>query len=71
MTIKILGIEETYFNYINLVIEQSEQNGGNPFQTPPAQLRGNIINITNEDNYALGYFNLSQSDSQVITIMEN
>ncbi|MBW1298183.1 DUF4249 domain-containing protein [Aquimarina litoralis] len=62
VTIKILGIEERYFNYSNILIEQSEQDGGNPFQTPPAQIRGNIINTTNPDNYALGYFNLSEAN---------
>jgi len=45
--IKILGIDERYFNYSNILINQSEQDGGNPFQTPPAQIRGNIINTTN------------------------
>jgi hypothetical protein len=38
-------------------------NGGGPFQSPPATLRGNIINATNFDNYALGYFRLSETDS--------
>lgn len=62
VTIKILGIDERYYNYSNLLIEQSEQGGGNPFQTPPAVLRGNIINTTNPSNYALGYFNLSEAN---------
>ncbi|WP_025740051.1 DUF4249 family protein [Aquimarina pacifica] len=70
VTIKILGIDENYYNYINLVIEQSEQDGGNPFQTPPATLKGNIINTTNKDNYALGYFNLSEANRSDITIVE-
>ncbi len=70
ITIKILGIDENYYNYINLVIEQSEQDGGNPFQTPPATLKGNIINTTNKNNYALGYFNLSEANRSVITIVE-
>ncbi len=70
VTIKILGIDERYFNYADLLIEQSEQNGGNPFQAPPAILRGNIINTTNPDNYALGYFNLSQANRFQFTIEE-
>ena len=70
VTIKILGIDERYFNYARLLIEQSEQEGGNPFQTTPALLRGNIINITNPDNYALGYFNLSEANRFDFTIQE-
>ncbi|WP_460219240.1 DUF4249 domain-containing protein [Psychroserpens sp. MEBiC05023] len=70
LTIKILGIDERYFNYAGLLIEQSEQEGGNPFQTAPALLRGNIINITNPDNYALGYFNLSEAHRFNFTIEE-
>ncbi|WP_298896945.1 DUF4249 domain-containing protein [uncultured Psychroserpens sp.] len=70
LTIKILGIDERYFNYAGLLIEQSEQEGGNPFQTTPALLRGNIINTTNPDNYALGYFNLSEANRINFTIQE-
>ncbi|MDY8138308.1 DUF4249 family protein [Aquimarina sp. 2201CG5-10] len=70
VTIKILGIDERYYNYSNLLIEQSEQEGGNPFQTPPARIRGNIINTTNPDNYALGYFNLSEADRFQFMIRE-
>ncbi|WP_062060590.1 DUF4249 family protein [Aquimarina longa] len=68
ISIKILGIDERYYNYANLLIDQSEENGGNPFKTPPALLRGNIINITNPDNYALGYFNLSEANRYDFTI---
>ena len=70
IVIKILGIDERYFNYAGLLIEQSEQEGGNPFQTVPALLRGNIINTTNTDNYALGYFNLSEANRFNFTIQE-
>ncbi|GAA4274618.1 DUF4249 family protein [Aquimarina gracilis] len=70
VTIKILGIDKRYFEYSELLIAQSEQDGGNPFQTPPAILRGNIINTTNQDNYPLGYFNLSEADRFEFTIQE-
>ncbi|MEW7290416.1 DUF4249 family protein [Aquimarina sp. 2304DJ70-9] len=68
VTIKILGVDERYYNYASLLIEQSEQDGGNPFLAPPAILRGNIINTTNQDNIALGYFNLSEADRFEFTI---
>lgn len=70
ITIKILGIDERYYNYAFLLIQQSEQDGGNPFQAPPAILRGNIINTTNPNNYALGYFNISEADRFEFTIKE-
>ncbi|WP_271764977.1 DUF4249 family protein [Aquimarina algiphila] len=70
VTIKILGIDQRYFNYSSILIEQSEQDGGNPFQAPPAVLRGNIINTTNSDNYPLGYFNLSETYSFPFTIQK-
>lgn len=69
ITIKILGIEEQYFNYATILIEQSNQ-GGDPFATVPALLRGNIINTTNTDNYALGYFNLSEANRLSYIIQE-
>ena len=70
VTIKILGIDQRYFNYFNIILEQAEQNGGNPFQTPPAQIRGNFVNITNPENNALGYFNLSEANRFLIVIEE-
>ena len=61
VTIKLLGIDERYFNYALQIIELSDQNDGDPFQVPPSTARGNIINISNPDNFALGYFNLSEA----------
>lgn len=70
ITINVLGIDKQYFNYSTILIEQSEQDGGDPFQSPPVQIRGNIINTTNQQNYALGYFNLSEANRFSITISE-
>ncbi len=70
VTIKILGIDERYFNYASILIEQSEQEGGDPFQTPPVKVKGNIVNITNPDNKPLGYFNLSEANRFQFTIRE-
>lgn len=70
VTIKILGIDRRYYNYAGLLIDQSDQDGGNPFLAPPAVLRGNIINTTNPDNYPLGYFNLSEANKFDFVIEE-
>ncbi|MBQ4821213.1 DUF4249 family protein [Aquimarina sp. MMG016] len=70
LTVKLLGVDEQFFNYMNIIIEQSDPDSGGPFQVPPASLRGNIINTTNRDNFAFGYFNLSEADRFPFTIEE-
>ncbi len=57
--ISIYGISERFYNYINILIEQSGVNNS-PFQTTPVQLKGNCININNPDEEVLGYFRLGQ-----------
>lgn len=57
--IKFHGISKQYFNYIDLLIDQYE-NAENPFGTVPARLKGNVLNPSNPDNYAFGYFRLVQ-----------
>ncbi|AWG21710.1 hypothetical protein FFWV33_09245 [Flavobacterium faecale] len=62
------GISKTYYNYMSILISIAGGSSGGPFQAPPATVRGNIINTTNKDNYALGYFALTEIDSRVFTI---
>ena len=59
--IKNYGISEQYYNFMFLLLQQSSENDGGPFETQPATVRGNCINITNPDNYPLGYFRVSQA----------
>jgi hypothetical protein len=42
--------------------------GVGPFSTPPATLRGNIVNLTNEENFCLGFFRLSEIDRLDYTV---
>lgn len=56
------GISERYHNYMNILIGISGGLSNGPFSTPPATVRGNIINQTNSSNYPLGYFRLSEVD---------
>ena len=51
-----------------ILLQQIEEQGGGPFETQPATVRGNIINQTNPDNFALGYFRLSEVDEFIYTI---
>lgn len=62
------GISERYYNYLNVILGVSGGNGGSPFSTPPATVRGNIVNQTNPDNFALGYFSLSEIDVNTFII---
>ncbi|WP_299151451.1 DUF4249 family protein [uncultured Dokdonia sp.] len=80
--ISILGANEQFYDYMNGLLEQSEQGDNGPFQTPTATVRGNILNITDIDNidqfdnlnrpdaFILGYFSLSQQFSASLIIEE-
>ncbi|MDD3003920.1 DUF4249 domain-containing protein [Flavobacterium sp.] len=57
------GISENYFNYMQILLSIAGNSGGGPFQSPPATVRGNIINQTDVKNYALGYFSASETTS--------
>ena len=53
---------------MNILLSIAGTGGGSPFQTPPATIRGNIINETNTSNFALGYFSLSEVDTKIYAI---
>lgn len=57
------GISRTYFNYMSVLVSIAGNSGGGPFQSPPATVKGNIINTTKAENFPLGYFSLSEYDS--------
>ncbi|MEO1029900.1 MAG: DUF4249 domain-containing protein [Bacteroidota bacterium] len=65
--INIYGISEAYYNYIDILIEQSGESDG-PFQTTPVQLRGNCFNQNNPDEEVLGYFRLGEVVRTTYTI---
>lgn len=62
------GISKQYYNYLSVLLSIAGNSGGGPFQSPPATVKGNIINQTNFDNYSLGYFRLSEADTRSYTI---
>lgn len=53
------GISKKFYNYMNLILEVY---GGSPFSIPPGNIRGNIINTSDSNNFAFGYFRLCESD---------
>ena len=79
LEVGLLGADLTFFNYIDLLVEQTEGQQG-PFQTPVATARGNVFDITGLDNinildnverpdeFALGYFAIVQEYKASITV---
>ncbi|RKS50791.1 uncharacterized protein DUF4249 [Gillisia mitskevichiae] len=65
---EIQGISERFYEYLYILSSQAGESNGGPFQTQPTTVRGNIINESNPDNFAFGYFRLSQSDNLEYTI---
>jgi hypothetical protein len=51
------GISKNFYNYMNLILEAASSN---PFGSVPGNIRGNSINTTDADNFALGYFRLCE-----------
>lgn len=62
LDITLFGISKRYFEYMRKLTAVAGSSSGGPFATPPATVRGNIINQTNSKNFALGYFNISETD---------
>ena len=62
------GISKSYYNYMSILVTISSNSGGSPFQSPPATVKGNIINTTNAADFPLGYFSLSEVDVKNFTI---
>jgi Domain of unknown function (DUF4249) len=67
LTFGLQAMSLRYYNYMNKLINIVGSTG-NPFATPPATLRGNIINQTDANNYPLGYFHMSEVDTEDYTI---
>jgi len=67
ITIRNHGVSERFYEFMFVLIQQTGEGGG-PFETQPATVRGNCMNITNPDNYPLGYFRLSEVSELTYTI---
>jgi hypothetical protein len=68
ITITHYGVSKPYYNYMNVLISVAGSTGGSPFQSPPATVKGNIINSTNPKDYPLGYFSISEADTKTYII---
>lgn len=56
------GISSRTYDFTNILIQQTSDDSGGPFETQPATVRGNCINQTNPENYPLGYFRVTETD---------
>ena len=65
---KLSGISNRYYNYLKILLSIAGSSGGSPFSSPPSTVRGNIVNTTSPNKYALGYFSLSESASTVYVV---
>lgn len=70
VNLKMSGITKEFYTYFEILVNQSGQNSGGPFQSVPSSLLGNMINITNEDNFPLGYFHISETDTFTIELID-
>lgn len=68
VTIRNYGISKRFYEFMFILLQQGSVEGGGPFETQPATVRGNCINETNQDNFPFGYFRLSEADELIYTI---
>lgn len=79
LEVGLLGADRTFFNYMDLLVEQTEGQQG-PFPPPVATVRGNVFDVTDLDNldnidnagqpevFPLGYFAIVQEFRAAITV---
>lgn len=79
LEISIMGADQTFYNYMDLLITQSGDQQG-VFQTPVATARGNVVDVTDIDNqdrvdnadrpevFPLGYFAIVQEQVRTLVI---
>ena len=79
LEVSILGADQQFFNYMDLLVEQTQDDGG-VFETPAATVRGNVFDVTGLDNnllfdnvnrpdaFPLGYFAVVQEFKSRIVI---
>lgn len=62
------GVSRRFYNFMFILLQQNNNEGGGPFETQPATVRGNCVNQTNPNNFPLGYFRLSEVAELVYTV---
>lgn len=67
VNIRMVGIDEAFFSYMQILLSHSGQNGGGPFATATSTLLGNFVNPNDETAIALGYFRVVEQKSLPFT----
>lgn len=62
-----MTISENAYEFLNLLYQQTV-SGGSQFAPPPAPIKGNMVNVEDNQDYALGYFMVSAVKSEKIII---
>jgi hypothetical protein len=68
VAIHLYGISSSYYSYMRRLLEATAADDNGPFPTIPPRVRGNIVNQTNKDDYALGYFRVSEVATTKYTV---
>lgn len=66
--IRHFGVSRQFYEFMFILLQQGSDEGGGPFETQPASVRGNCINTTNAESYPLGYFRLSEVEEIVYVV---
>ena len=64
----LYGVDAQFYNFMYVLLQQSTDQSGGPFETQPATVRGNIINETRSENFPLGYFRISEISTLTYTV---
>lgn len=69
ITVSHTGISNKYYDFLVILLNLAGSGGGGgPFQAPPVSVRGNIINTVDDKDFPLGFFSLSEKETQTYTI---
>ena len=58
--IRQIALSPDAYDYYVALFDQNALGSGDPFSIPPANVRGNVRNLTNPDQHALGYFEAAE-----------
>lgn len=63
LRIELYGISSQYYDYMSKIFSMISEGNKGPFEVPPSQVRGNVVNQSVSSNFAYGYFRLSEVSS--------
>lgn len=64
----LYGVDVQYYNFMFTLLQQTGQASDGPFETQPATVRGNIVNLDNQENFPLGYFRVSEVSTLIYEV---